>query len=724
MAVSNVELRVNGGNAVRELNRVNQSTSKLTNTVKQLAGAFAGVQAFKFIFTKTAELEKQRKSLQVLTGSLKEASKTIKELQQFAAVTPFTSADLIDTAKRLKAFGVETSKIVDTTKRLGDVAGATGAELNGIATAYGQIQAKGKLQTEELLQLQERGIDIATTLKKEYNLTGEEFSKALQKGQISAEAVEFALKELTSTGGQYANGAISQSGTLSGKLSTLQDNVETLARTLGSVLSPVLKGIFDQANQVLSALNKALAAGRGASFNRQIGAIGTKITFGLTSQSVDEVEKVLSQLSSQKNRAGIQQNITALNQLSNALARISPSDPNAGRAVELQGQIMRRQLQESAALKGAPAAPSFAGMEIPELLGGNGGGAGKGGGANARVDATKELLALQEKLTFSIDTIGEKERLILEHKIAQQKITEQNLLPNEKKIAFLQAEQSHMESIIALEERQTKEQEKRAKKTRDAFDKAMKDEADRAQKQKEADPGFQMQKQFEELIKLENQVAAGATAIGNAFSNAFVGVISGAKSAQEGLAEMMQSVAKHFLDMAAKIIAQQIAMILYGTIMKALGVSMPGGSGFNPGAPSITGNNLSDFGGGSFGAFAEGGYVTGPTNAVIGEGGEPEYIIPESKMRESMGRYSRGSRGSSVIPAEGGGVAGAEGSAATAAPIDVRYTVERINSVDYVTADQFQNGMKRAALEGAQRGQQLTLSRLQQSPSTRRRIGM
>lgn len=723
MAVSNVELRVNGGNAVRELNRVNQSTSKLTDTVKQLAGAFAGVQAFKFIFTKTAELEKQRKSLQVLTGSLKEASKTIKELQQFAAVTPFTSADLIDTAKRLKAFGVETSKIVDTTKRLGDVAGATGADLNGIATAYGQIQAKGKLQTEELLQLQERGIDIASTLRKEYDLTGEEFSKALQKGQISAEAVEFALKELTSTGGQYADGAISQSSTLSGKLSTLQDNIETLARTLGSVLSPVLKGIFDQANQVLSALNKALAAGRGASFNRQIGAIGTKITFGLTSQSVDDVEKVLSQLSSQKNRAGIQQNITALNQLSNALARISPSDPNAGRAVELQGQIMRRQLQESAALKNAPATPSLGAIEIPELLGGSNNGKGGRGGANGRVDATKKLLALQENLTYSIDTISEREKLILEHKIAQQRITEQNLLPNEKKIAFLQAEQSHMESIIALEKRLAKEQEQRAKKTRDVFDKAMKDEADRAQKQKEADPGFQMQKQFEELIKLENQVAAGATAIGNAFSNAFVGVISGAKSAQEGLAEMMQSVAKHFLDMAAKIIAQQIAMILYGTIMKALGVSMPGGSGFNPGAPSITGNNISDFGGGTP-LFAEGGYVTGPTNAVVGEGGEPEYIIPESKMRESMGRYSRGSRGSSVIPAEGGGSAGAEGGVAVAAPIDVRYTVERINSVDYVTADQFQTGMKRAALEGAQRGQQLTLSRLQQSPSTRRRIGM
>ena len=125
-----------------------------------------------------------------------------------------------------------------------------------------------------------------------------------------------------------------------------------------------------------------------------------------------------------------------------------------------------------------------------------------------------------------------------------------------------------------------------------------------------------------------------------------------------------------------------------------------------------------------FPTFAEGGYVTGPTNALIGEGGEPEYVIPESKMRESMGRYSRGSRGGSVIPAEGGGAAGTEGGTAVAAPIDVRYSVERINSVDYVTADQFQNGMKRAAAEGAQRGQQLTLSRLQQSPATRRRIGM
>ena len=118
-------------------------------------------------------------------------------------------------------------------------------------------------------------------------------------------------------------------------------------------------------------------------------------------------------------------------------------------------------------------------------------------------------------------------------------------------------------------------------------------------------------------------------------------------------------------------------------------------------------------------------YVSSPTRALVGEGGEPEYVIPESKMRESMARYSRGARGSAVIPESGAaGTSGEGGGATVAVPIDVRYTVERINSVDYVTADQFQAGMQQAAQQGAKQGEQQTLKRLQMSGSTRKRIGM
>ena len=93
-------------------------------------------------------------------------------------------------------------------------------------------------------------------------------------------------------------------------------------------------------------------------------------------------------------------------------------------------------------------------------------------------------------------------------------------------------------------------------------------------------------------------------------------------------------------------------------------------------------------------------------------------------MRESMSRYSRGARGSSVIPESGSDTSVEGGETAVAAPIDVRYTIDRINSVDYVTADQFQAGMRQAANQGAKQGEQQTLKRLQLSSGTRKRLGM
>lgn len=61
-------------------------------------------------------------------------------------------------------------------------------------------------------------------------------------------------------------------------------------------------------------------------------------------------------------------------------------------------------------------------------------------------------------------------------------------------------------------------------------------------------------------------------------------------------------------------------------------------------------------------AFAAGGVVNGPTLAMVGEGGEPEYIVPQSKMAKAAANYLSGMRGRSVIPAfADGGVVGPMG---------------------------------------------------------------
>ena len=59
---------------------------------------------------------------------------------------------------------------------------------------------------------------------------------------------------------------------------------------------------------------------------------------------------------------------------------------------------------------------------------------------------------------------------------------------------------------------------------------------------------------------------------------------------------------------------------------------------------------------GSFTAFAKGGVVRGPTLGLIGEGGEPEYIIPQSKAAGFAANFLAGKRGAGAIPgfADGG----------------------------------------------------------------------
>ena len=331
MAQSTVKLIVDAQNAIRPLQRVNEQTKTLNKSTDKLKGrldkssrsfkntgksakeASKGVKTFanalgpllkalavaataRFVFVKTAELETQRKSLEVLTGSLEKTNKIINELQQFSAITPFTSSELIDQTKRLKAFGFETEELVDTTRRLAEVAGATGADLQGIATAFGQIRAKGKLQQEENLQLLERGVDITTELKRITGLQGDAFEKAQRQGKIGADLVNQALINLTNEGGQFFGGATKQADTLNGQLSTLIDNVEKLAIAIGDFLEPALKRVFKEANRVLGAINKLISS----EFQRDISKLRFQLEIaGGTKKDLENIKTFVDSIPTQ-----------------------------------------------------------------------------------------------------------------------------------------------------------------------------------------------------------------------------------------------------------------------------------------------------------------------------------------------------------------------------------------------------------------------------------------
>ena len=296
MAQSTVRLIVDAQNAITPLKRVNDQTKKLSQTTDKLKGrldksnrslrdtgksakvastgvkglvgalrpllaALAVVGTAKFVIFQTAELERQTKALTVLTGSAEKAKKIVQEIKEFGAVTPFKSSELIEVAKRMKAFGFETENVVDITKRIADIAGTAGADIDGVALAIGKVQAKNKFMQEENIMLLEKGINVTKELEKITGLTGEELAKAMSKGEIGADKFRQAIINLTSKNGEFFGGASAQSDTLFGKFSTLVDGVETLAQRIGEKLEPALKGALDVAIDLVTNINQAIAAG-------------------------------------------------------------------------------------------------------------------------------------------------------------------------------------------------------------------------------------------------------------------------------------------------------------------------------------------------------------------------------------------------------------------------------------------------------------------------------
>jgi len=631
-------------NSIRRINRGIKDTGRaaekaakgvgtLGKAVRGLVAGFGAFQAGKFVIFKTAELERQTKSLEVLTGSLGNARNIISELQQFGAVTPFTSSELIETAKRLKAFGFQTEEVVDVTKRLADVAGATGADLGGIATAFGQIQAKGRLQGEELLQLQERGVSLQDELQKMYGLTADEFRKALEGGRISADAVNLALQNITKTGGKYAGGAIAQSDTLAGKFSTLIDGIENISRAIGTVLSPALKGALGLAIDVVNSINAAINAQKRLS------------GFGI---SDDERNKLFRQATEEARQIA----------LLRGGGKLDPGEFNRIKQQRFNDLISQFAFET--------------GQLIPEI--------------DKPITETKipELL----KTTTTTTTKSTKSTKLTEAE-RQEKI-------NQKLVSQAQQEQATVADIVRARQQDNRLLEVAVDKGQEFADFTQRvldlvnkgvpfseafelEDANRKLKQQLSD-----QAKFNQLLEQAGQVVQAGLVQG------IQDAITGAKSLKESFSGILKQLGGMFLQAG----------------IGSFGIGGKEGSGLLGLLP-----------------FAQGGFVDQPTRAVIGEGGESEYVIPSSKMNEAMGRYARGARGGAVIPDGPGGDASG-GMTGGGGSIDVSYSVERINNVNYVTAAEFERGMAQAAKRGAELGRRNVYSDLVNKRSVRSRVGV
>jgi hypothetical protein len=123
--------------------------------------------------------------------------------------------------------------------------------------------------------------------------------------------------------------------------------------------------------------------------------------------------------------------------------------------------------------------------------------------------------------------------------------------------------------------------------------------------------------------------------------------------------------------------------------------------------------------------FATGAFVTGPTIAQFGEGGESEYAIPSSRMADASMNYLAGKRGSSVLGTRAvldSNKQQRSGGSKTFRfdPITISTETHVINNQEFVSKQDHSRDMQRTA----QSTQMELITRMREDPQLRQALGM
>lgn len=249
-----------------------KKTKKLSEALDKIAKpamivstalAASGVAAIKF----AGELEQTQIALEVLLKDAEKATQIKDEWTQLASSTPFSTSDIDSAGKKLLAFNIESEKVTDTLRRIGDISAATGSSISEIADIYGKAAVQGRLFAEDMNQFQGRGIPVVQALAKVLNVAETEIRGMVTEGKIGFPELEKAFNFMTDEGGQFAGMMDKLSESTLGKFSTTMDNAKLALASFGEVLQPTANALLDFANDFFEGIQnmdegtKAFVAG-------------------------------------------------------------------------------------------------------------------------------------------------------------------------------------------------------------------------------------------------------------------------------------------------------------------------------------------------------------------------------------------------------------------------------------------------------------------------------
>lgn len=203
-----------------------------------------------------AQIESYTVGFTNMLGSAEAAQQAMAKIQEDAARTPFNVEALTQANQLLISAGENAGYSEKVILALGNAVNAAGggnAELSRMAQNLQQIANVGKAASIDIKQFAYAGINI-------YQVLADYTGKSVQEVQnmtISYDLLSQALIAASEEGGRYYGAMETQSQTMNGRMSTLQDNVKQLAGLLTGNLSSGVGVVIGNLNDMLVAAQEA-----------------------------------------------------------------------------------------------------------------------------------------------------------------------------------------------------------------------------------------------------------------------------------------------------------------------------------------------------------------------------------------------------------------------------------------------------------------------------------
>lgn len=196
---------------------------------------------------------KEKMQMQVLTGSEQIGATLFNGLTKFATDTVFGN-EVYDFGTQMLANGIKDADVMPIMKQLGDISMGDANKLGQLSLAFAQINGKGHLAGQELLQLINAGFNPLQILSEKTGESMESLSKKMSKGQISVADVRKAMEMATGPGGKYAGMLEKIANTPYGRLQAFKGQLDQMMVKIGEVFLPiatkVLKFMSDLAEKL------------------------------------------------------------------------------------------------------------------------------------------------------------------------------------------------------------------------------------------------------------------------------------------------------------------------------------------------------------------------------------------------------------------------------------------------------------------------------------------